>query len=317
MKIRTWFRLFGGNRRPQIELLTFRPRVNREIRARLIKAHSNASRPSGSLLASAMSIMIIVILISAAQSTAVGAAETTASNSTAATGTSHLYELEFLQESNCPYGSWLIPWAVVLDNETLVQPSNAAVPTPSSYPDSRLTSNSSYSAIWFSVPDGTYSYTILPDNFFGTVGTGTVAIDGSSVEIQIYAFVTAEGCSTTSTTATTAPATFTLTVTTTQTATSTQTVSITSTVPATTSTLTVTTPFPQTTLTTVETITGPSTTVLGPTTTVTSTQTVTSNTKPIPSSVPTWVYAIMIALLVIGLAVGYTIKRPSTSIPLV
>jgi predicted GH43/DUF377 family glycosyl hydrolase len=56
-------------------------------------------------------------------------------------------------------------------------------------------------------------------------------------------------------------------------------------------------------------------TVTGPTTTVTSTQTVGyyPPTTPISSSVPTWAYAVMAVLLVVGLAVGYVIKRPPKS----
>ena len=55
-------------------------------------------------------------------------------------------------------------------------------------------------------------------------------------------------------------------------------------------------------------------TVTGPTTTVTSTQTVSyyPPTTPITSSVPTWAYALMAVFLVVGLAAGYLIKRPTT-----
>lgn len=252
----------------------------------MIQAHPDMSRPSRSYLAIAAAIAIAGVLISASPMVAVGAAETTTSISTSATGTSHLYELEFLQESNCPYGSWLIPWAVVLDNETLVQPSNATVPTPSSYPDSRLTSDSNYSAIWFSVPNGNYSYKILPENFFGVEVSGNVTVNGSNGEVQIYAFVTAMGCSTTSTTmTTTAPATFTQTVTATTT--------VTSTSPTT------------TTVTSTNTETIPT----GTTTTVTTTRTVTSTTTLTSSSAPTWAYATMPVLLIAGIAVGYATRR--------
>jgi predicted GH43/DUF377 family glycosyl hydrolase len=55
-------------------------------------------------------------------------------------------------------------------------------------------------------------------------------------------------------------------------------------------------------------------TVTGSTTTVTSTQTVSyyPPTTPIFSSVPTWAYAVMVVLLVVGFAAGYVIKRPTT-----
>lgn len=270
-----------------------------------------------SYLAVIAAILIAGVLMSTSLSVVVGAAETATSVSTSATGTSHLYELEFVQESNCPYGSWLIPWAVVVDNETLVQPSNATVPTPSSYTDSRLTSNSSYSAIWFSVPDGTYNYTILPDNFYGAVETGTATIDGSNVEVMVYAFITAMGCSSSTTTVTTTSATVTPTLTSTQTIVVTTTITATSyatLTPNSTVTssafITVSAPGATTTVFATVTVTLPitttaTTTVLGPTAT-------TTHTSP---SVPVWAYAVMVILLFAGLAIGYVMKKPPVNEP--
>jgi thermopsin len=60
--------------------------------------------------------------------------------------------------------------------------------------------------------------------------------------------------------------------------------------------------------TTTQTVSGPATAV---TNTATSTQTVTSTATQTSSSVPAWAYAIMVILLIAGLAVGYAIKRPS------
>jgi hypothetical protein len=122
---------------------------------------------------------------------------TTVTSTFAATsGTSQLYQVEFLQESNCFYGSWFIPWAVVLDNQTVVvQPSNATLPL--SYNGAPLTGDSNYSTIWFSLPNGTYSYTILPKDPLGSAQSGYVTVDGSEVAVQVYAFVEAMGCSTT------------------------------------------------------------------------------------------------------------------------
>ena len=68
---------------------------------------------------------------------------------------------------------------------------------PLSYSTSRLSSDSSYSTIVFSVPNGPYNYTVLPKNFYGVEQSGTVTVDGSNVEFQISAFVTAMGCTTT------------------------------------------------------------------------------------------------------------------------
>ena len=75
--------------------------------------------------------------------------ETTATTTlTGTNGTSRLYRVEFLQGSNCYYGSWRVPWAVELDNQSVVQPSNATLPL--SYANTHFTSSGNYSAIWFS-----------------------------------------------------------------------------------------------------------------------------------------------------------------------
>ena len=103
--------------------------------------------------------------------------------------------MEFVQESGCPYGSWLVPWGVMLDNQVAVQPSNATLPTSSN--GARLTGDSNYSTIWFSLPNGTYSYTILPDDPLGSHQSGNITVDGSNLMIQVYAFITEIGCSST------------------------------------------------------------------------------------------------------------------------
>jgi len=63
-----------------------------------------------------------------------------------------------------------------------------------------------------------------------------------------------------------------------------------------------------TTMTTTQTVTGPGTTA-------TTTQTVTSTTTQNTSSVPAWAYATMAVLIIVGLAIGYIVKRPSVSKP--
>lgn len=57
------------------------------------------------------------------------------------------------------------------------------------------------------------------------------------------------------------------------------------------------------------------TTITGPTSTATATQTVTLTTTQSSSSVPTWAYATMVVLLIVGLVVGYFIKRPPVNKP--
>jgi DNA-binding beta-propeller fold protein YncE len=73
-----------------------------------------------------------------------------------------------------------------------------------------------------------------------------------------------------------------------------------------------------TTVTSTHTVTGPTTTVTGPSTTVTSpstttaTQTSTSTVTQTSSVVPGWAYGAMVVLLIAGLVIGYSVKRPST-----
>jgi hypothetical protein len=153
---------------------------------------------------------------STSTSTSQGASTSISSTSGAAVttnGTSGLYRVKFLQESNCPYGSWLVPWAVAINNQTVVQPSNATLPL--SYNGTRLTGESNYSAIWFSLPNGTYGYTIIPNDPMGSAQSGQVTVNGSNLMVQVYAFITAMGCSSTTTVAGANPAVATVTVTTT------------------------------------------------------------------------------------------------------
>jgi hypothetical protein len=86
---------------------------------------------------------------------------------------------------------------VTVGNQTIVQPSNATLPL--SYNGSHLTGESNYSAIRFSLPNGTYSYTIIPHDPLGSAQAGNVTVDGSNVVVQVYAFITAMGCSSSTT----------------------------------------------------------------------------------------------------------------------
>ena len=126
----------------------------------------------------------------------ISATTTTSTTSTTSSGVSNLHRLEFVQESNCPYGSWVYPWGVTLNGATLTQPSNATLPL--SYGNAHLTSNSSYSTISFSVPNGVYSYTVVPTGFAGKQ-SGNVTVSGSNVEVEVWSFITAMGCSSSST----------------------------------------------------------------------------------------------------------------------
>jgi len=143
-------------------------------------------------------LLVVAILAGAGAGYYMGTSNVTRSNENPQPLFLPDYGLEFVQESNCPYGSWLVPWAVMLNNHTVgIQPSNATLPL--SYGGAHLTSDSNYSTIWFGVWNGTYDYTILPKNIWGEEQNGTVTVNGGSVVVQISAFITPFGCSTTST----------------------------------------------------------------------------------------------------------------------
>jgi len=152
-----------------------------------------------SYLTIAAAIIVAGVLISATLFLSVDASvkTTTITITETQTAPSHLYQLEFSQESNCFNDSWRVPWAVMLDNQISVQPSNATLPLSST--NTYLTSESNYSAIWFSVPNGTYSYTILPSYPLGSTQSGNVTVDGSNLKIAVFAFLESAGCSTTTT----------------------------------------------------------------------------------------------------------------------
>ncbi|MGD0478494.1 MAG: hypothetical protein ABSB29_10080 [Nitrososphaerales archaeon] len=98
-------------------------------------------------------------------------------------GQSRLYEVEFTQQGVCSPKVWTAPWAVVMDKQTIARPSNVTLPLSESLFNS-LPSYENYSAIWFSVPNGTYSYAILPQAF--PPHSGSVTVDGMDTTIEVH-----------------------------------------------------------------------------------------------------------------------------------
>lgn len=97
---------------------------------------------------------------------------------------SRLYEVEFTQQGVCSPKVWTAPWAVVMDKQTIAQPSNATLPlSENSFKASPSFEN--YSAIWFSVPNGTYSYAILPQLALPQ-HSGSVTVDGMDTTIEVH-----------------------------------------------------------------------------------------------------------------------------------
>ena len=97
---------------------------------------------------------------------------------------SNLYELVFNESGYCPPPPLIYPgpWAVSLNNKTVVEPSNASFPLPEGG-ITWMSSYKSYSLIVFSVPDGKYIYTVYPRTIFSE--RGTVVVNGSGVVIPV------------------------------------------------------------------------------------------------------------------------------------
>jgi len=103
---------------------------------------------------------------------------------TLATNTSAmLHEVIFNDTGNCPPPPLGYPasWAVSLDNKTIVEPPGAGFPPPA-YPEISPAFKN-YSVITFSVPDGTYQYTVYPQTEF-YLDNGTVVVNGSDVVVS-------------------------------------------------------------------------------------------------------------------------------------
>lgn len=107
---------------------------------------------------------------------------TTTSSSSLPTGT-QVYEVSFRQPGVCSPPVYGAPWSVTIDNETVVEPPTASPPLPNTTLFS-TPSNSNYSVIAFSLPNGVYPYHIDPE-YVLTPFSGTVTVDGSDVTIDV------------------------------------------------------------------------------------------------------------------------------------
>jgi hypothetical protein len=105
-------------------------------------------------------------------------------NFTVSTLSTPLYAVTF-QQLPCA-GDYAVPWSVTLGNDTVVMPSNATVPGHGS---ASLQDDPAAATIMFTVPPGSYSYTILPTAGFEYPGntTGTVVVSSGNLIVQIQA----------------------------------------------------------------------------------------------------------------------------------
>jgi hypothetical protein len=166
------------------------------IRPAFIRASQLSEEDSRSYLAIAAAIIIAGVLISASVFVAVGegtkttTTETSISTTTAtpsaascdSSPTSHC--VVFQQTGACSnpefYGE---PWSVTIGGTTEVQPPGATPPGANSGLEGTL--NKNLTVIVFSLPDGIYSFSVRPSNFYFTPYSGTVDVNGTDVLVQI------------------------------------------------------------------------------------------------------------------------------------
>ena len=157
----------------------------------------SATPPARSFTLLAVAIVVAAILVSATLFVALGTPSTVTRTVPGITTTTFtrtvtgaltgeaplLYEVEFIQQSACPGGIWLAPWSVTLNNQTIVRPSGATLPLSEGGFQAGGTFQND-SVISFSVPNGTYSYSIDPKAFLGQAGNLTV--DGDDIIVQVH-----------------------------------------------------------------------------------------------------------------------------------
>jgi hypothetical protein len=106
-----------------------------------------------------------------------------------------LYEVTFVQGSSC-HGSYVHPWGVQLGNLSVVQPPTVSLNQIPSNGAFNAAANFNLTTIVFSVPSGTYPFTIYPTGILApelnntAIGnfhnwTGIMTVTNSSVTVYI------------------------------------------------------------------------------------------------------------------------------------
>lgn len=106
----------------------------------------------------------------------------TATNSTGV----RVYGVTFQQVRDCGQFN-IMPWAVTFNGLTEVEPSNQSLPLPTNT-FSTIVPNQNLTRMTFSVPSGTYNYTVSGGAVGGGElypGSGTIHVDGSDVLVNV------------------------------------------------------------------------------------------------------------------------------------
>jgi hypothetical protein len=106
--------------------------------------------------------------------------------STSGTFTARVYDVTF-QQIPCA-GDIVVPWAVTLSNQTIIEPANGTLPPNGAFEESNAPNSTT---IVFSVVSGEYSFTLKPSagwpSFNSGTGSGTVTVADVDVTIQLQA----------------------------------------------------------------------------------------------------------------------------------
>jgi hypothetical protein len=93
-----------------------------------------------------------------------------------------LFEVTFHQSGACSPLAYVAPWSVTLGNETVVEPSDAALPISGGFVAGPEYQN--LSTIVFAVPDGVFQYTLAPSGAFSQPA-GSVTVNGTDVAVEL------------------------------------------------------------------------------------------------------------------------------------
>jgi hypothetical protein len=147
--------------------------------------------PARSFNRIAIAIVIAAVVIAAAIFAASSTSQTTTTLSPNPGGSStisanpRLYEVIFRQMGSCSPTFFVGPWSVTLGSQgTIAEPSNAILPVQGTA--SSLNPNDT---ITFSVPEGTYPYSVGPAVYFQP-SSGVVSVFGSDVTVILDGPVT-------------------------------------------------------------------------------------------------------------------------------
>jgi len=147
---------------------------------------SMTTRPPGSYTGLAIAIIVAALIIGSVAYLAFSpTGKTTITVTIPCDASSALHCVVFQQLGACSNPEfWGVPWSVTVGGTTEVQPPGAPPPGPDSGLEGTLDEN--LTVIAFSLPNGTYSFTVWPPSgYTATPASGTIVIDGANVTVDL------------------------------------------------------------------------------------------------------------------------------------